>query len=568
MDLENNILKFALENAVKFKGRANPGSIIPKMIGLDPSLKSNMKELGGTIAKIVGEVNALSLEEQTKKLLEINPNYFNNQQSAKKERQEQRKELPELKNAIMGKVCTRIPPEPSKYNHLGHAISFLLNYMYAIKYEGKCIMRFDDTNPEKEEQEYVDAMQEDVLEYLDIKPSSTVFASDHMQDFIDKAEQLIKEGHAYTGNQPSKDISIYRREMKDHPDRNKSTEQVMSEWKSMKEADEKFLDYTLRLKISMQHKNAVMRDPVIFRVVNSTHYRQNDKYHLWPMYDFECAIMEGKLETTHVLRSNEFDSRVELQDHIRNYFGLPNPVVKQYARFNVVGATTKGREIRELIETGDYIGWDDPRLITLRALKRRGIVKEAYYELAKVIGMSKTTSDLDFSVIAAINRQLLDESAKRFFFIKDPVEVTIENAPDQEVELSIHPHHSKGGRPFKTNDKFILSKEDLNKIEDKELFRLMDCLNATKEGDKITFHSTDVDTFKKSGKKIIHWLVNDESQLANTEILMPDCTSLKAKAEKNIQLLKPGDIVQFERFGFCRLDSVKNDTYKFWFAHN
>jgi glutamyl-tRNA synthetase len=238
-------------------------------------------------------------------------------------------------------------------------------------------------------------------------------------------------------------------------------------------------------------------------------------------------------------------------------FKLPNPEVKQYARFNVSGAITKGREIRELLESGEYIGWDDPRLVTLRALKRRGIVKDAYYELAKVVGMSKTSSILDFSIIASINRKLLDEQASRFYFIADHVKVKIEKTPKFEVELDLHPHHRKGGRKFQISGSFYLSKKDLDTIEDGETVRLINCMNITKKGEKYIFHS------KEAMKKVkkIHWLPVD--QVTEVEILMPDCTTLKGYAETHINQLKKGDVIQFERFAFCRLD----EKLKFWYTH-
>jgi len=568
MDMEQSILKYALENAIKFKGKANPGAVVGKILAENPDAKKDMKNISKKINEIIKEVNSMSLEEQEAKLLELNPEHFQQQKEKKKQRQEERKDLPELKNAVEGKVVTRISPEPSKYNHLGHAISFLLNYMYANKYKGKCILRFEDTNPEKSSQEYVDAMQEDVLEYLDIKTSKTVFVSDHLDKYYKFAEQLIKDDQAYTCSCKSQDISKMRRAMKDCPCRSKSQKETKEEWDKMKKGEFQEGEVTLRLKISMQHKNAVMRDPVIFRLSYAEHYKQGDKYKVWPMYDFENAVEEGLLGITHVLRSNEFESRIELQNYIRDLFKLPNPEVRQYARFNVTGAITKGREIRELIESGDYLGWDDPRLVTLRALKRRGITSEAFYELAKVIGMSKTTSNLDFSVIASINRKLLDETASRFFFIADPEEVTIEGAPEQDIKLKIHPHGDEETREFKVKDKFYLSKDDLKDVKDGEMIRLMDCLNCVKKGNKFIFDSTDVETYRKKGKKIIHWLPVDD--VMEIDMMMPDCKEIKGYAESNITQIEEGEVIQFERYAFCRLDSIDEceNKYKFWYGHD
>jgi glutamyl-tRNA synthetase len=352
--------------------------------------------------------------------------------------------------------------------------------------------------------------------------------------------------------------------------RNKDHNTVKKEWENMKAGKYEEGELALRLKIDMTHKNAVMRDPVIFRLSYTPHYRQGTKYKVWPMYDFENSIEEGLLRVTHVLRSNEFETRIELQNYIRDLFGLPNPTIRQYARFNITGAVTQGRDIRNLIESGEYIGWDDPRLVTLRALKRRGIVKEAYYELAKIIGMSKAVSNLDFSVIESVNRKLLDESALRFFFIDNPVEIEIEKCPEQEIEMHVHPdkkiqEKTKGKRLFRTKSKFYVSKKDFEHMKNNELIRLMDCMNFKKENGKFIFDSIEYESYKDRGKQIIHWLPKDET--IEIEIVMPDNTKIRGLAEKNISMLKVDDVIQFERFGFCRLDKKENGNYIFWYTH-
>ena len=563
--MDESLRMYALQNAVHFKGKCNPGALVGKILGDFPDAKDNMKETMQSINKIAKEVNSLTPEEQKTAILELDPEYFDSQKEAKAKRKEDRKELPELKNAVDGEVVTRIAPEPSKYNHIGHAMSFLINYMYAKKYNGKCMMRFDDTNPEKESQEYVDSMNSDVIEYLGIDVDDVVFASDYNDELIEKAETLIENEQAYTCNCKREDMSLGRREMKDCEHRSKSKDVILKEWEEMKNGEHE--DLVLRLKIDMKHKNAVMRDPVIFRIINTPHYRQGEKYKVWPMYDFECAYLEGKLGVTHVNRSNEFDSRIELQKYIRDLFGLGNVEVRQYARFNVEGAITQGREIRALVESGDYIGWDDPRLITLKALKRRGIVREAYYELAKVVGMSKTNSTLDFSVISSINRKLLDKDAKRFFMMEDPVEIKIEKAPSQAIEVDLHPDVEKGGRKFSTNDSFYIEKKDFDNMENMENIRLIDCINFIhKENGEIEFTNLTYNDFKSEGKKIIHWLTTEDN--IDIEILMDDNTTKKCITEKNIKQVKIGDVIQFERFGFCRLDSIEDGKYKFWFTHS
>jgi len=198
MELRDSIYKYAIENAVKFKGKANPGAIVGKIISENPELKKDMKTVSMQINEVLKEVNAMSLEDQEKKLIELNPDHHEKEKAAKQQRQKQRKELPELRNVVEGKFVTRISPEPSKYNHIGHGVSFLLNYMYALKYKGKCILRFEDTNPEKSSQEYVDAMKEDVLNYLDIKVDDTIFVSDHMDKYYAYVDELLLDDKVYT----------------------------------------------------------------------------------------------------------------------------------------------------------------------------------------------------------------------------------------------------------------------------------------------------------------------------------------------------------------------------------
>ncbi|MBU1975168.1 MAG: glutamate--tRNA ligase, partial [Nanoarchaeota archaeon] len=406
MNIENEIKKFALENAIKFKGKANKKAVISKVLGLGPDIKNDMKNITGQIDKILEEVNALDLDSQKQELLKLNPDFETEQKEKKAAQKQAAEELPPLKNAVMGKVITRMPPEPSKYSHVGHALSFLINYMYAQNYQGQCILRFEDTNPEKESKEFADAIKGDVLDYLDIKPSKTLYASDDMDKFYKLADQLVQSNHAYVCSCPSEQISKDRRAMTECPHRMQRLDLNMKLWKEMLQGKSK--EYVLRLLIDMRHKNAVMRDPVIFRVIDQEHYRQKSKFKVWPMYDFENAVEDGLCKVTHVMRSNEFDTRIELQTYILRLLGMPEIEYKHYGRFNITGALTQGRKIREGIEKGEFVGWDDPRLVTLKALKRRGIVKETLYKLAKTCGMSKTQSNIDYSVIASINRNILD----------------------------------------------------------------------------------------------------------------------------------------------------------------
>lgn len=559
MGIKKIIRKFALQNAVKFNGKANPGAVIGKVFAEDPSLKSKAKEVSKQIKEVIKEISKLSVKEQTEELKKVAPELL-------KKKEVKKKELPELKNAVQGKVITRIPPEPSKYNHIGHALSFLLNYLYAKKYNGKCILRFEDTNPLTSEQEYVDAMNQDVLEYLDIKPDKIMFASDDTPKFYEMSEQLIEQGKAYVCFCDRDSMKQHRFKGTECGCREKESKTNLEEWKNM--LDGKYEDgkCSLRLKIDMKAKNMVMRDPVIMRISSQLHYRQRKKYCVWPMYDFENAVEDSLTGITHILRSSEFGTmRVELQDYIKDLFKLKKQTIIQYGRFNINGAVTKGREIREMIEKKEVIGWDDPRLVTLRALKRRGIVKGVFYELALEVGLSKAETNLDWSLISTLNRRILDPTSERYFFIKEPKLITIENAPEQKLKLKLHPDFpEKGVREFKTNDKFYVEKEDYDKFKDGKLYRLMDCLNfRRKKG--FVFDSVEHEKYKKEGKAIIHWI--PESETVEVEVFMPDSKLIKGLAEVSVKKLKVNDVIQFQRFGFCRLDKKEKNKLVFWYTH-
>jgi glutamyl-tRNA synthetase len=571
MTIKNKIKELALENALKFNGKANPNALIGHIIKEFPEKKDDISHLKSEIKRISDEINSLSLTEQKKELKNLNPNFNKEQKKLKSERKEQRSNLPDIKNAEDGKVVTRMPPEPSKYNHLGHAMSFLINYLYAKKYNGRVILRLDDTNPEKSKEEYVKAIHEDIIEFLGLVPDEIKSASEHMSAYMDYALDLIKREHAYVCQCPKEEISEKRREMKDCAHRNQTVAENLELWNKMQKGELEEGTHVLRLKIDMQHKNAVMRDPIIYRLCYTPHYKTGEKYKVWPMYDFECAIEEAHCGVTHVFRSNEFDSRIELQNYIAELFGFHPVNYIHYGRYNVINATTKGREIRALIESGKYIGWDDPRLVTLRALKRRGITREAFYELVQKIGLSKTQTNIDFSSIAAINRSLLDKTAKRFFAIKEPVLIKIHNIPEHfnQVYLKHHQESKESKRLIDFTNEFYIEKEDFENIKQGQVLRLMDCMNIKQTKDNnFEYVSQNYDDFKLIEDKggIIHYIANNGQQI-ESEILMDDLSVQKIICEQTINQLKQGEVIQFERLCFCRLDSKVGDDLKFWFTH-
>jgi glutamyl-tRNA synthetase len=382
-----------------------------------------------------------------------------------------------------------------------------------------------------------------------------------MEKFYKYAEQLIKQEKAYVCFCDKEKVRKLRNEGKVCKCREKSS---IKEWKDMLKGKYKEGECTLRLKGDMESNNFVMRDPIIFRIIDYPHYRQKQKYKVWPMYDFENSIEDSITGITHILRSNEFGNmRIELQNYIKDLLGLKKQTIVQYGRFNISGAISQGREIREMIEKGEVSGWDDPQLVTLKALKRKGIVKETFWEIAKQVGLSKTPTNLDWSLINSVNRKILDDKAPRYFFIKNPVKIKIEGAEERTIELGKHPTKDLGKRVFKVGSEFIIEEEDYKQLEDGKIYRLMDCLNFKKQKNKLIFHSLSYKEFPK-GALIMHWLPESKDNL-NTTILMDDGSEIEGISESHLKELKEGDIVQFQRFGFCRLDS--EEKMYFIFSH-
>ncbi|MBI4439121.1 glutamate--tRNA ligase [Candidatus Woesearchaeota archaeon] len=556
--LREDILKYALQNAISFNGKASQGPVLGKILKEKPELKKNVKELTAEISRIVNEVNKLEPEQQKERLEQIAPELLEKKKHAKRD-------LPELKNAEHGKVVTRIPPEPSKYLHIGHAISFMINYLYAKKYNGTCILRFEDTNPSTAKQEYIESMQNEITGYLQITPDKTIIVSNDMPKFYEYAEKLISERHAYSCQCDKDSIREMRQKGHECPCREKSSKQNMSEWKEMLAGKCGEGERILRLKADMQSPNHAMRDPALFRITYEEHYLHRKKYCVWPLYDFENAVEDGMHKVTHIMRSIEFGNmRVELQDTIKQLLGLPNQTVIQYGRFSITGSTTKGREIRELIQTKRYIGWHDPRLSTLAALRKRCIQPETYRELAIEVGLSTTQTNLDFSIIAAINRKLLDAKADRYFLIRAPEKATIEGAPSQTATLSNHPTQpERGTRQYHTETEFYLEKKDLESFQENELIRLMDCLNFRKKGKRLEYESATYEEFKGRGKRIIHWLPAEH--VIKAQVMMPNAEKITVLAETETKNLNEGEIVQFTRFGFCRLEN--KEKMLFWYGH-
>ena len=336
-------------------------------------------------------------------------------------------------------VHTRFPPEPNGYLHIGHAKSILLNYGLAKEYGGKFNMRFDDTNPTKEKNEFVEAIKEDIKWLGADWEDRLFFASDYFDEMYECAVKLIKKGKAYVSDLSAEEIKEYRGTLtepgKEDPYATRSVEENLSLFQDMK--DGKFADgeKVLRAKIDMASPNINMRDPIIYRVAHMTHHRTGDKWCIYPMYDFAHPIEDAIEGITHSICTLEFEDHRPLYDWVVREVGFENPPKQiEFAKLYLKNVVTGKRYIKKLVEDGIVDGWDDPRLVSIAALRRRGFTPESIKQFVELCGVSKANSVTDYAMLEYCIREDLKLKRSRVMAVLDPVKVIIDNYPEGQVE--------------------------------------------------------------------------------------------------------------------------------------
>ncbi len=551
--MQDLLEKYALQNAVRYDGKAAIGSVIGQVVREHPELKSQVKELQNLAKAIVEKINALSQEKQRESLEKLAPELLEKKEHKEPDR------FAFLGVAEGEVLVTGFPPEPSKYPHIGHAKACLLNYEFAKRYNGRFALRFDDTNPTLAQAEFYDIVL-DNLRWLGVMPDRIDIGSDRMNELYEFAEQLIADGHCFVCDCDAEITNQLRYAGKPCAHREQAAAETQKRWAALSEGE------VLRLRIDANHQNTTMRDPTIFRVITEPHTRTGTKYRIWPTYDFETCLMDSLQGITYRLRSKEFELRTQLHQYIQQLCGFGPTRYYEFARFELVGVETKGRVIREKIQNGEMIGWDDPSLATLVALRRRGFTPQAIKSFILSTGLTKTESTLTWDDLYLHNRRVLNDTAKRLFFVENPTTVRVEGAPQRSVHLSFFPTEKGGERSFQTNEEFLVAADDVALLEEGALYRFMDCINFRKHGSRYVFDSVELEKYKTKGKRIMHFLPANHECVSVT-VLMPDKTLRSGVAESRVASLAIGDIIQFERFGFCRLDAVEGATFKFWFTH-
>ena len=562
MSLKEDILKYALQNAVKFDGKANPGAVIGKILSENPELKKDMKNISKQANKIISEVNSMPLEEQKKQFEKYKG-------KIKIKKKKIKHGLPELKNAG-SKVVMRFAPSPSGPMHLGHAVAMTPSSEYCRKYDGELILRIEDTNPDNIYEPAYKLLEEDAKWVTMNNISKVVIQSDRIGYYYDYAEKLIDMGQAYVCECNPDEFRklIFRK--KACKCRELGVEEHRKRYAKMF-AEYKPGEAVLRMKTDINHKNPAMRDFPLMRINNHIHPRQGDKYKVWPLMNLAVFVDDVELGMTHILRAKDHMDNAKRQEFLYKAFNKKIPETIFIGKINFTGLPMSCSKVKVLIEEGKYSGWDDIRLPFLRALKRRGYQPEAFIKYSLDAGITqndKTVSGDEFyKQLNFFNKEVIEAKANRYFFVPNPKGIVIKGAEEKEVVLDLHPDYPKRGhRKFMVGKQFYLAADDLKRLKEGKLYRLMDCLNFTKTDKGFEFDSEDYETYKLKGEMIMHWLPV-KYDLVNIEVRMPNNKIVKGYGEHGLNNLKQGAIVQLERFGFARLDKKEKNKLIFWFCH-
>ncbi len=520
----------------------------------------------------------------------------------------------DLKIGRYNGVVTRFPPEPNGYLHIGHAKSICLNFGLAEEYKGRCHLRYDDTNPLKEEQEYIDAIREDVKWLGFDWGEHEYYASDYFEQLYEWAIDLIKKGKAYVCDLTPEEVREYRGTLtepgKESPYRNRSIEENLDLFQRMRAGEFPDGSRTLRAKIDMASPNLNMRDPVMYRIIRATHPRTGDKWCIYPMYDFAHGQSDSIEGITHSICTLEFEDHRPLYDWFIKEIGIYAPRQIEFARLNLTYTVMSKRRLLELVREGYVRGWDDPRMPTISGLRRRGYTPESIRQFCKLIGVAKADNTVDIALLEYCIREDLNKKANRYMAVLNPLKVVIENYPDdlvEEMDAINNPEDpSAGTRKVPFSKVIYIEQDDFMENPHPKFYRLapgkevrlryayfIKCTDVIKDekGNIVELRCT-YDPNTKGGnapdgrkvKATLHWVsakhaFDAEIRLYNYLFLKPDPNDVpegsdwrsninpnslvilsNCKLEPELKNLKVGKKVQFERQGYFCVDPDTTDT--------
>jgi len=481
-----------------------------------------------------------------------------------------------------GQVVTRFSPNPDCVLHMGSARAIILCYEYARMCKGKFILRFEDTDPKLKRPvlEFYNRIRED-LAWLECNPDEEYIQSDRISIYYEHAERLLRDGNAYVcACQPE----LFRKRILTNQPcecRNLPMEEHLERWQHMLDGEYKEGEAVYRVKTDLSHPNPAVRDWPALRVIDTEKYphpRVRSKYRVWPLYNFACGIDDHLMGVTHIIRGKEHLTNMVRQEYMYSHLGWQYPEAIHYGRLKITGASLSKSKIVQGMREGFYRGWDDPRLATFMALKRRGITPEAIKKMMVDVGPKTSDVVLSWENLYAYNRKMLDPMADRYFFVHNPIELTVKKIPKLfKARLHLHPEKpERGFREYtiKPEDDaksaaLWISKEDVDASKIGDTMRLMELFNIKIESvnaysAEASFISESYEEARKAKTQLIHWIPVGRDMPC--QVVMPDATMAEGIAESACKRLKPNNMVQFERFGFVRIDNV-NVKLTVYYAH-
>ena len=513
------------------------------------------------------------------------------QKSNPKEKKDSESIFDFLPGAEKGKVVTRFAPEPSGYLHIGHVKAAMLCYYAAKHYDGQMILRFDDTNPSKEKGEYLQSILED-LKKLEIYPSRQTHSSDYFVQIREYMTTMIKNDKAYCDNIDPEKMREDRTKGIKSDKRDVSVEENLKIWEEMQgeNPSDEIKKYCVRGKIDYQSPNKCLRDPVFFRFSDDKHERFPENYHLFPCYDFACPIIDSIEGVTHAMRANEYADRIPMYEWVQQQLNLRKVIMYEFSRMNLIQTVLSKRYLKWFVETKRVEGWDDPRFPTVQGIIRRGLLPQALKDFCLEQGASKKNNLMEWDKIYAINRNYIDNIAKRYFAVsvENAVNVEIDNMDDkvEEVEVDWHQKNKSLGKRIQNRyKKLVIEKEDANLLKEGQKLTLYKWGNSVvekieKENDVIKCIHIKLTPEDKDFKKttICHWVPMKEGLYTKAVIREYGHLITVKKLEENMKIedvvnnnskfetevyvekildeAKKGDKIQLERRGYCVVDSV------------
>jgi glutamyl-tRNA synthetase len=575
-DLEIEIRKAVLDNAVKYNGKPSVKSVMGFLLGSRADLRSRAGEVKSIAERIVAEVEKMSIDEQISELKRLAPELLETPEGTEGVEDRELPDLPNLKKWT--KVVMRLAPFPSGPLHIGNARMVVLNDYYVKRYAGELILVFDDTIGSTEkvvEEEAYDLIPQG-LEYLGVKYHKTVYKSDRMKFFYRYAVDLIERGEAYVCDC---DAAVWRKEhkIKGIPCacRSLGSAENLARWEKMLDGTYSEKAAAVRLKTGMDNPDPAMRDHVILRISETEHPRVGTKYRVWPLLEYSWGVDDHELGISHIIRGKDLVKEGKIEQHIWSIYGWKHPELIYYGRLKFEDATLSKSKSRKEVHDGTYTGWDDPRTWSLQSLERRGIDPEAIRKAMLDLGLSIVDISISMKSVYSENRKLRDAEAPRAFFVQDPVWLNVQNLSPglTEAHVPVHPDFPERGmriiplHAVKGKSEFGIQESDLKRFKVGTVFRLKDMANftlETKSPPTASFHSVDVEQVRDVNGPIVHWIPKEGS--VAVEMTLIDGSTSRGLAEAGISKMKAGTFLQFERVGFARIFK-KGDPILVSFAH-